>query len=84
MTDFMETVYNCASKILVEGILENDGEYHCRTRYIEDELKRLNETLDQNTASRIDDLLCEQVAIGELREYASFRAGFRMALELTR
>lgn len=84
MTDLMETFYNCASKILVEGILEKDGEYFSRTRYIENELKRLNETLDKNTASCIDDLLCEQAAIGELREYAGFRAGFRMALELTR
>lgn len=84
MFDLFETFYGSASKILVEGILEKDGEYHYRTRYIEDELKRLNETLDKNIASRIDDLLCEQVAIGEIREYASFRAGFRMALELTR
>lgn len=84
MTDLMETFYDCASKILVADILEKDGEYLSRTRCIESELKRLNETLDKSTALRVDDLLCEQAAIDELREYASFQAGFRVALELTR
>lgn len=84
MTDLIETFYSSASKILVEGILEKNGEYHCRTRYIESELKRLNAILDKDTASCVDELLCEQMVIDELREYASFQAGFRVALELTR
>ena len=84
MTNLMDTFYNCASKILVADILENDGEYLARTHSIENELKRLRETVDENTASCVDELLCEQVVIDELRQYACFRAGFRLALELTR
>lgn len=84
MTDLMNTFYSCASKILVEDILNTDGEYFSRTRYMDNEIKRLCAALDKETASRVDDLLAEQTAIGELREYACFRAGFRMALELMR
>ncbi len=39
---------------------------------------------NQDTASLVDNLLAEQLAIGELRECACFRAGFRLALELAR
>lgn len=84
MTDLVDTFYNCASKILVADILEKDGEYHSRVRYIENELKRLREAMGESVASRVDELLCEQMAIDELREYACFQAGFRLALELTR
>lgn len=49
-----------------------------------DEVKRLYAAVDKNTAQRVDDLVTEQAAIAELRECACFRAGFRMALELTR
>lgn len=84
MTNLMETFYTSASKILVEEILNSDGEYLSRIRYIDNELTHLCAAVDEKTASRIDELLVEQGAIGELRSYASFRAGFRMALELTR
>lgn len=84
MDELMEIFYSCACKILVKDILEKNGEYFSRTRYMENELKQLNAVLDKNTASRVDDLLCEQAAIDELREYASFQAGFRVALALTR
>ncbi|MDE6260206.1 MAG: hypothetical protein K2M42_04995 [Oscillospiraceae bacterium] len=84
MTSIMEDFYNCLSKTVVEDILNEDGEYSLRTSHQDDAVKRLTATLDDNIASRIDDLLCEQLAIGELRECAYFRAGFRLALELTR
>lgn len=84
MTDLMDAFYTCAKKVLVENILNEDGEYFSRTRMVEHELKQLNAAVDKNTAQRVDDLLTEQLAIGELRECACFRAGFRMALELTR
>lgn len=84
MAGLMDTFYSCASKILVEDILNNDGEYFSRTRCMDNEIKQLWATLDKDTASHVDDLSAEQLAIGELRECACFRAGFRMALELTR
>lgn len=84
MTDLMDAFYTCAKKVLVEDILNEDGEYFSRTRVVEHELKQLIAALDKNTAQRVDDLLTEQIAIGELRECACFRAGFRTALELTR
>lgn len=84
MTDLMDAFYTCAKKVLVEDILNEDGEYVSRTRMMENELKLLNAAVDQNTAQRVDDLVMEQAAIAELRECACFRAGIRMALELTR
>lgn len=84
MTNCMDTFYTCVRKTIVEDILSEDGEYCVRTCRQDAEIKRLNATLDESVISRVDDLLVEQLAIGELRESAYFRAGFRLALELTR
>lgn len=84
MTDRMDAFYSCIRKTLVEDILNEDGEYLVRTSRQDAEIKRLSMVLDKGIASRVDDLLTEQLAIGELREGAYFRAGFRLALELTR
>lgn len=84
MTDLMDTFYSCACKILVDDILNQDGEYSSRIRYIDNELTRLSAVVDKDIASRFDELLVERGIVGELRECACFRAGFRMALELTR
>lgn len=84
MTELMDTFYNYVSKTIVEALLNEDGEYLVRTSRQDDEVKRLLGSFQQDTASLIDNLLTEQLAIGELREAAYFRAGFRLALELTR
>ncbi|MCM1234847.1 MAG: hypothetical protein NC489_32495 [Ruminococcus flavefaciens] len=84
MTDLMDTFYYCVSKAIVEEMLNEDGEYCLRTSRQDAEIKRLNALLDEGAALRVDDLLVEQLAIGELRESAHFRAGFRLAMELTR
>lgn len=84
MTKQMDTLYTCVGKTLVADILSEDGEYLVRTSRQDDEVKRLLGVLNQDTASLVDNLLTEQLAIGELREGAYFRAGFRLALELTR
>ena len=84
MTKLMDTFYSCVSKAIVEELLAEDGEYLVRTSRQDDEVKRLLGSFNHDTASLIDNLLTEQLAIGELREAAYFRAGFRLALELTR
>ena len=84
MTDLMDTLYHSARDILVTDILNEDGEYGTRVYYLENERKRLNATVDKDTARQINNLLDEKALISALREYACFRAGFRMALELTR
>lgn len=84
MTAPMDTLYNCVSKVIAEEFLNEDGEYLVRTSRQDGEVKRLLGAFHQDTASLIDNLLAEQLAIGELREAAYFRAGFRLALELTR
>lgn len=84
MSNFMDAFYTCVGKTLVADILSQDGEYLVRTSRQDDEVKRLLGVLNQDTASLVDNLLAEQLAIGELREGAYFRAGFRLALELTR
>lgn len=84
MTALSDTFYSCVSKAIVEDLLAENGEYLVRTSRQDDEVKRLLGSFHQDTASLIDTLLTEQLAIGELREAAYFRAGFRLALELTR
>lgn len=84
MTERMDTFYTSIGKTLVAAILNGDGEYLVRASRQAAEVKRLSAVLDEGTASRVDELLTEQLAIGELREGAYFRAGFRLALELTR
>ncbi len=84
MTELMDTFCRCVSKAIVEELLAEDGEYLVRTTRQDDEVKRLLGSFHQDTASLIDNLLTEQLAISELREAAYFRAGFRLALELTR
>lgn len=84
MTELMDTFCNCVSKTIVQELLNEDGEYLVRVSRQDDAVKRLTADLGENAASRMDDLLVEQIAIGELREGAYFQAGFRLALELTR
>lgn len=84
MNDTMDRFFNCVNKTLVEDILNGDGEYLVRTSRQDDEVERLIAALGKDMALRVDDLLSEQRAIGELREWACFQAGFRIALELTR
>lgn len=84
MTSLMDTIYGSTCETLVTGILNEDGEYLSRIRYFENERTRLTALLDNDTAMSVNDLLDEKEAVSELREYAYFRAGFRMALELTR
>ena len=84
MTELMDAFYTSVGKTLVEDILCGDGEYLVRTTRQDAEVKRLLGSFHHDTASLIDTLLAEQLAIGELRESAYFRAGFRLALELTR
>lgn len=84
MTELMDTFCNCVRKAIVDELLAEDGEYLVRTRHQDDAVKRLTADLGESAASRVDDLLTEQLAIGELREGVYFRAGFRLALELTR
>ncbi len=84
MTERMDAFYTCVSNTLVKDILNEDGEYSVRTTRQDAEVKRLLGSFQQDTATLIDTLLAEQLAIGELRESAYFRAGFRLALELTR
>ena len=84
MTNLMDDFYTCISKVIEKYLLNEDGEYCVRTSPQDEKVKRLSSSLDKNIASIVDDLLVEQMAIGELRECAYFRAGFRMALELMR
>ena len=84
MTELMDTFYNCVGKAIVDELLNENGEYLIRASRQDDEVKRLLGAFNQDTASLIDNLLTEQLAIGELREAAYFRAGFRLAMELVR
>lgn len=83
MSDLIAAIYGCARDVLVSDILSEDGEYFSRVRYLESERKRLVSELDESMAMKVNDLLDEKAAITELCECACFRAGLRIALELT-
>lgn len=82
MTDLMETIYAKVCGDFTAELLREDGEYLSRTRYLAAQRERLCAALDGDAAQQVSDLLDEQGAIGELREFACFRVGLRMALAL--
>lgn len=84
MTSLIDAIYDSACKIMIPEILNGDGEYLVRERCFDLELEQLYADLSQAEAARVDDLLAERIMMDQLREEASFRAGFRLALELTR
>ena len=47
MTDLMDTIYRCASKVFTPELLNEDGEYFSRTQCQELEIKQLYADCDK-------------------------------------
>lgn len=84
MTALMEILYSHAQDHEVEALLARDDEYkecaHC-TRKQE---ARLRASLDETSEGILNEFLDEQRLLQFKEEEAHFRAGFQIALELTR
>lgn len=85
MTDaLLELLHAFAQGHEIEAILiQNDG-YQESERCTRKQEERLRTLLDGTAASVFNDFLEEQKLLQLQKEEAHFRAGFQMALELTR
>ena len=84
MTALMDILYSYAQDHEVEALLALDDEYEecvCCTRKQE---ARLRASLDQTSEDILNEFLDEQKLLQCKEEGAHFRAGFQIALALTR
>ena len=83
MTDLIDILYSYARDHEIAALLSQHDGYNESVRATHAQEKRLRTVLEGAAAS-LDDLLGEQGLAQSFREEASFRAGFRFALELSR
>ncbi|MGN0985345.1 MAG: hypothetical protein ACI4OU_02530 [Candidatus Enterenecus sp.] len=84
MTDLMQTLYCFAQENRITGYLEGDSEYHSACRCAEKRKQLLLAALTPEQAGWLDDLLGELQLSCWAETEAAFRAGFAMAMELSR
>lgn len=79
-----DILHSYARKHEVEAILIQNDEYQQSEKCARSQEARLRALLDETAASVFNDFLEELRLLQFKEEEAHFRAGFRMALELTR
>lgn len=79
-----DILHSYARKHEVEAILIQNDEYQQSEKCARSQEARLRALLDETAASVLNDFLEELRLLQFKEEEAHFRAGFRMALELTR
>lgn len=79
-----DILHSYARKHEVEAILIQNDEYQQSEKCARSQEARLRALLDETAASVFNDFLEELRLLQFEEEEAHFRAGFRMALELTR
>lgn len=84
MTDLMDILYSFAQDHEMKALLVKDDEYQESVRCTQGQEGRLRAVLDETAAHILNDFLEEQKLLQFVQEEVCFRAGFRMALELTR
>lgn len=84
MTELMEILYSYAQDHEVEALLARDDEYKESVRCTRKQETRLRASLDKGSEDILNEFLGEQKLLQFKEEEAHFRAGFRMALALTR
>ena len=84
MTDLIDILYSYAQDHEVEALLAQDDEYKECVRCTRKQETRLRVSLGKELVGMLDDFLDEQKLLQFKEEEAHFRAGFWVALELTR
>ena len=84
MTALMEILFSYAQDHEIEALLAQDDEYKESARCTQKQEARLRASLDAASEGILNEFLDEQKLLQFKEEEAHFRAGFRMALELTR
>ena len=83
MTDAMEVLYAYAQDYLLRSLLEREPDYADALRHADQQERSLRALLGADE-ERLDALLDERSSLDFHRGQALFRAGFQIAMELSR
>ena len=84
MSNLMDVLHAYAQDHEIEVMLRQDDSYMESVRCIRKQETRLRALLDEASEGVLNEFLDEQKLLQFKEEEAHFRAGFRMAVELTR
>ena len=84
MTDIMEVLFQYAQEHMVCALVRQEREYANVRLCAEKQEEAFLALLDDAAQKRYEHLLKEQNLLSTLYERAMFRAGFRLAIELSR
>lgn len=84
MTDLMKTLYEYAEDYIVRGLLDQEREYSNVSYCTGKQERKLRELVGEENRKYLEDSLEERKLMAFYEGRALFRAGFRMAIELTR
>lgn len=84
MTSAMQALYIYAQEYMVHPLLAQEPEYEEILRCADKQEQEFCALLDDTAQKRLEALLDERSMLAFHQEQAMFRAGFRLALELTR
>lgn len=84
MTEAMQALFLYAQEHMVCSLLSQEHEYTNVHLCVEKQEKAFRALLDEKAQNRFDDLLDEQNLLSFFYGRALFRAGFQIAMELSR
>lgn len=84
MTELMEALYTYAQEHGMAAVLVQDAEYERCGQCVQAQEDKLRAALTPDESANLKALLDERDLQLFIRERAAFRAGFRLALDLTR
>ena len=84
MTDAMALLFDYAKEFLETPLLLSEPEYASVQRCVEEQKKRLRSKRNTEAEECLENFLDEQRLLLLFESQAMFRAGFRLAMELSR
>lgn len=84
MTDAIEALFLFAQENRIRPLLELEPEFHHVISCLERQDKSFRALLDEESEGRFEKFLSEQALLDLFSERAAFRAGFQIAMELSR
>ena len=84
MTDAMSVLFSYAQDFLEKPLLLSEPEYANVQRCVDEQKKRLRSKLNTEAEECLESFLDEQRLLLLFENQAMFRAGFRLAIELSR
>ncbi|MBD5134060.1 MAG: hypothetical protein HDT38_06280 [Clostridiales bacterium] len=84
MTNAMEVLFSYAQEWLEKPLLLLEPEYENALRHADSQEQRLRAALNDGEAQLLDSLIDERNTLFFFHQQAMFRAGFQLALELSR